>query len=139
MASFIACELVACVVKGEKQNAVTLVSHLHGLKNELAGRRREDIAIDLDVQHTLANVALLCRLVTGAAVGNDRNTIGILQILADDEVILHDHGIAECESKTNEFFISDGFRAVNKFFHCHFCSLLDKFCCKKSCLQFCLS
>ena len=112
-------QLVAGVVQGEQQNAVALVSQLHGVKDQLAVGGGEDIAHGLDVQHTCTYKAGLGRLVAGAAIGHDCYAVRIGQILADDQVAVHVQNVGIGQTQTHQLLVGNGLRGVDKLLHFH--------------------
>ena len=112
-------QLVSGVVQGEQEHAVALVRQLHGVKDQLVVGSGKNIAHSLNVQHPLSHKAGLGGLVTGAAVGNDGHTVGVSQVLADDQMAVYIQNIRIGQPKTGQFLVGDGFRGVDKFFHFH--------------------
>ena len=96
---------------------MSLVSQLHCLEDQLAAGGCENVANSLDVQHACTNIACLCRLMAGTTVGDDGNTISILQILADDQMAIYIQNVRECQAQAYQLFISDGFGSVHKLLH----------------------
>ena len=112
-------ELVAGVVEGEQQHAVALVGQLHGLKDELRVGRGKDVAHGLHVEHALADEAGLRGLVAGAAVGDDGHAVGILQILAYNQMPVNRQDVGVGQAQADELFVGDGLRGVDKLLHFH--------------------
>ena len=72
---------------------MALIRPFHCFKDQLSAWCGKDVAVDLDIQHTLADITLLGRLMTGTAVGDDCDTIGIFQVFGDDHVTIDDDGV----------------------------------------------
>ena len=75
---------IARMIEHKEQHAMTLVRQLDCLKHALRIRCGKDITDYGNVQHSVADKAADCRLMTGAAEGDNRHTVCILQGFADN-------------------------------------------------------
>ena len=96
-----------------------LIRQLHGVKHQLAVGGSEDIADSLDIQHTFAHKASLSGFVAGAAIGHDRHTVGVGQILADDQMPVHIKNVGVGQTQANQFLIGNRFGGIDKLLHVH--------------------
>ena len=112
-------QLIPGVVQRQQQDPVALIRQLHGIEDQLAVGGGKDIAYSLHVQHALPHETCLGGLVTGAAVGDDGNPVGVFQIVADDQMAFYFQDIRISQAQAREFLVCNGLRRVDELLHLH--------------------
>jgi len=115
----VAAEHIAGMVEHEEQDAVALIGLLDGFKYDLGIGSRKNIADNMDIDHTITDKTMLCRLMTGTAEGNDGNAVCLIKGVADDHMAIYRNKICVGKRETFEELISQGSGIVDEFFHFH--------------------